>query len=420
MKTILILIERIYRDNGGASTTLDLSETIHNLGYKGNVALAVGNALKYKLYPEFLYKKKLRFEVPARNLYSIPSSYPTGNDKIAHSKQLSIKGLISSTSELIENREKTFQQALSDADLIIDACMLPDTTFRLIKQRTNSPIIYNHNGSPDAVGNYWIEHHHLPASEFLREDKYLRFCGRYDGILFQAEDQAKASAKTGAMPLNRCYVVPPSCQEKVVLSAPLNSSPYPKNRRSVVCVGSVQPRKAQDLAIEAFSQLSDEFKDTDLHFVGGGSGLNGKYGDKIHALVKEFGLENRVFFHGHRKDYLRFMAHATLLVQSSKAEGVSRILREAMLLQLPIVSFAIEGTASTLRNKKEALLAEPLNTTDLADKISQVLNNVNLANYLKKNAYKKYLLKHSWPEYAKNIREMIEHFTSSESRKSAL
>lgn len=414
MKNILILIERIYRDNGGASTTLDLSETIFNLGYDAKVALAIGNVIKYKFYPASLYKQIVKFDVPAKNLYSMPSSYPIGKEKNNQSKRLNIRSIVSTVSEFVDNREKTFKKALSEADLIIDACMMPHSTFNLIRKGSCAPIIYNHNGSPEAVGNYWIEPYHLPESDFKKDDKYARFCKRYDGILFQAEDQAKACAETGAMPAERCFVVPPSSQENEVISAPLASSPYSKGRRSVVCVGSVQPRKAQDLAIAAFNEIADQFKDTDLHFVGGGSGLEGEFGNKLHALVKENGLESRVYFHGHRKDYLRFMAHATVLVQSSKAEGVSRILREAMLIQLPIVSFGIKGTSATLKDGAEALLAEPDNPADLADKLQKVLSDENVAKSLAENAHKKYLLNHSWPQYAKNIRTMIEFFSSPE------
>ena len=50
-----------------------------------------------------------------------------------------------------------------------------------------------------------------------------------------------------------------------------------------------------------------------------------------------------MYTYGFRRDYLNFIAHADVLIQLSDKEGFSRVLREAMYLGVPIVTFRIEG-----------------------------------------------------------------------------
>ncbi|MFN2373244.1 MAG: glycosyltransferase family 4 protein [Cyclonatronaceae bacterium] len=409
------MIEKIYRSNGGASTSLDFAETINSLGDEGILCIGSGSVIKMKIQHDLHLKQDYGTKVPLKNICPIPGSYPIRKriaDVSAHEWSFrSIKSAASSLSVLFEKNEKHFAELLSGADLIIDACMLPMDTFYKIKRHTSAPIIYNHNGSPDAVDSYWISDYHLTEPEMQSSNKYSIFCSRYNGILFQANDQAAECVRRGAMPENNVYVVPPSCLEKEVLAARLLDSPYKIDRRSLVHVGSIIPRKAQHLAIEAFHGISAQFPDVDLHFVGGR--LNNDYAAGLFKLVKELNLEERVYFHGHRPDYLRFMAHAEILIQSSKQEGVSRILRETMLMKIPIVSFDISGTSSTLESGKEALLVEPENVQAMAEAITTLLTDKHLAESLAGAAFQKYLLKHSWPVYANNIKMMIGHFTGS-------
>ena len=413
-RNVLVLTERIYRANGGASTSLDLAETIYRLGHTCHLGIAKGSALKMQLGTKFLLTDSIGVDIPANNIYSLPDSYPIRSSfkeiRANEKNGLNLSSWKSRFTEFLEKRESAFKQALSDADLVIDACMLPADTFNKIKKNTSASIIYNHNGSPDAVDNYWISDYHLSEKDYSDSNKYIHFCSRYDGILFQAFDQSKSCVNRGAMPADKCFVVPPSSLEKEVLASRLEDTPYPDGRRSLVVVGSVQPRKGQDLAIEAFSHIADNIPDTDLHFVGGGSGLKSDYGDQLFKMVDQFNLGTRVFFHGHREDYLRFISNADILIQSSRAEGVSRILREAMLLKIPIASFSIPGTSSTLQNGEEALLAEPLNTIELSNNVRKLLDNPELSSSIAVSAYKKYLLNHSQTAYANNIHRMIEHF----------
>lgn len=241
---------------------------------------------------------------------------------------------------------------------------------------------------------------HVPKN-IPPQERYVKFCQRFDGILFQAKDQAAECIQRGGMINDRCYVLPPTTAENEVLSSKQRKSPFTKNRKHIVYVGSVQPRKAQDIAIKSFSILAKQNDFVDLHLVGGG--LETNYGKQLRTLSSNLNLNNRIYFHGHRKDYLRYMAHSDIILQSSKAEGVSRVLREAMLFKVPIVATSISGTRSILEAEQDALLVESGNKKAIAQSLQKIISDNVLSQKLTSNAFKKYLLNHSSSAYKNNI-----------------
>ena len=119
------------------------------------------------------------------------------------------------------------------------------------------------------------------------------------------------------------------------------------------------------------------------------------------------GLSNAVFFHGYKKDYLRYMINANILIQSSEFEGVSRVLREAMYMKLPIISFSISGTRAILKHNKDALLIEEKNTRVLGGALLKLLKDKSRAKELAESAFNRYQLKHSKRVYARNFEQIL-------------
>ena len=97
-------------------------------------------------------------------------------------------------------------------------------------------------------------------------------------------------------------------------------------------------RKGQHLIkyLAEFSSKSNE--KVNYHIVG--NILDKEY---FETQIMPFLKFENIYFHGFRRDYLKFIAHADILIQLSDKEGFSRVLREAMFLSVPIVTFRIEG-----------------------------------------------------------------------------
>lgn len=405
---ILLLLNGISRNTGGMSSALDLAETLYGLNYRISICLTSSR---------FLYCirgiKNNIIKVPIGNIYTIPNEFESIKSmaKRTSFKKTNFAGIIKTLTKkvihVLLDRKNDFYQLLKEADIIIDAAGFSGKGFRLIRQNTKASIIYNHAGSPKVFEDYWLTDDYLLEPATSRAERYINYCKRYDAILFQGFDQANACIEREASFKSKCYVVPPSCQEASVLASKQSENPYRVGRDAIVCVGSIQARKAQHLAIEAFSVIAGKYTNVDLHFVGGGTET--VYGLWLQELIDNGCFNQRVFFHGHRQDYLRFMAHATFVLQTSEEEGVSRILREAMLMKTPILSFAISGTVSLLKAGENALLIEPGNVVAMADGMAYLLDNPTTADGLAEAAHKRYLSNNSWPAYATSLMEMIDN-----------
>ena len=406
-KNIVIILRNFKRKTGANSTVLDLSEALYQLGHNVNLGL-----YKDTLFSTLKYSKYSETTIPLDNIFIVPEKYksniykPTANVSLKEYLAVVVKQTIETLLKLFISREKTFLNLLSSADIIFIAAAISDKDFNMLRSSTNAVIVRNHAGSPAAFENYFLSSKEFLEAADSKKPDYVKYCLRYDALLFQAPDQANDCALRDRELKSRCFVVPPSCQEHKVLAASQLSSPYQQDRRSIAYVGSIQPRKAQHIAVEAFSKLAEKYPDTDLHFIGGG--LYKEYGVNLNKMVKQYLLSERIFLHGHRPDYLRFMAHAEFVIQTSEAEGVSRILREAMLMQMPIISFSISGTSRLLRSGIDALLVEPYDIDAFSDAMAHLLSKPSTGRKLAATAYKEYLLNNSWPAYATNLKRVVE------------
>lgn|GEM_PF-1749538 len=396
-KNIILLMRSVSRKHGGASSALDIAETLQTLNYDVKILLYSGY-LRHILY------NKEKTILSHKNIYTLPHFIKTKN-LLKSSLKSNIKRFVKNIFYLIDPKRFQFRELLSEANLIIDFISLHERGIRKIRDISQAPIILNHAGSPNGYENFGITNDYFVKPIEDIKDRYKAFCKFYDMILFQSSEQANEYALIDSTYKDRCLVVPPSCQETNVLAASQLNSPYNRNKRIIVCVGSVQPRKAQDQAIEAFNIIQAKYSNLELHFVG--DLINPTYYSQLLKIIENHGLKQKIFFHGHRTDYLQFMAHAEIILQTSKSEGVSRILREAMLMRRPIVSYDISGTRELLAAGTEALLVEAQNIQALTNALSQHLDSPIQANVLAENAFQKYAKNNSWIVYASNLKNMI-------------
>ena len=98
-------------------------------------------------------------------------------------------------------------------------------------------------------------------------------------------------------------------------------------------------------------------RNINLYFVG--QHFSDDYYFSLINLIREKGLEDVVFFLGYREDYANYMWKCDLIIHPSSAEGVPRVLREAMYMGKAVL-------ASNLPGNKDILL--PFDSGILVDK----------------------------------------------------
>lgn len=288
-------------------------------------------------------------------------------------------------------------------DIIIDDVALSKLVIK--KFQNNGAITWlNHAGSPQAFWSYFMNTARNETDTIKAQEKYLDLIGRYDGVLFQSEqhraDAAKLLSSENSVRLEVLY---PSCDEDSCSQAKLKPTVLPSGR-NIIIVGSVQPRKGQHRLSNIIDYFAAKGNSEKVNFHIIGNIIDKEYfAAKIKPLVKK----RQIYFHGFRPDYLLFMAHADILVQLSDKEGFSRVLREAMYLGLPIVTFKIEGYENFFSHYDHALLSNIGDVRSISETLFRLISNEDLLKKYKKQVRKNYDLLCSKELYLNRFSEIF-------------
>jgi glycosyltransferase involved in cell wall biosynthesis len=96
-------------------------------------------------------------------------------------------------------------------------------------------------------------------------------------------------------------------------------------------------------------------------------------------MVKDLNLENRFFFLGQRSDIPDILSIMDISVLPSLSEGFSNTIVESMAAGKPLVVTDVGGNSEAVVHNKTGLVVPPQNVDRLADAISLLLANKNLA-----------------------------------------
>jgi glycosyltransferase involved in cell wall biosynthesis len=136
-------------------------------------------------------------------------------------------------------------------------------------------------------------------------------------------------------------------------------------------------KRHKDL-IEAVSQIDGNVK---LIIIG-----DGPQWDNLQKLIKEKNLEDKVIMTGRRNDVAEILPDLDLFVLPSKEEALGTSILEASACGVPVVASNIGGIAECVREDKNGLLFEAMNSDDLKEKLLQMINNKEKYEYFKSNA----------------------------------
>lgn len=189
---------------------------------------------------------------------------------------------------------------------------------------------------------------------------------------------------------NKSYL-PANLQHKaVVIYNPVNipTATYGLGLRSdkkdiIVSVGRLQLQKAHDVLIRSFAKFHQEFPHYKLIIYGEGTRR-----DSLQALIRELGLEESVSLPGRIKEVPQAIAEAKMFVLTSKFEGMSNALLEAMAVGIPCVSTKVSGSTDLITDHESGLLVDVGDVDGVAEAMAFVANHPHEANMFAVNACK--------------------------------
>lgn len=145
--------------------------------------------------------------------------------------------------------------------------------------------------------------------------------------------------------------------------------------KRVIAVGRYAYQKGFDLLLQAWSIVEKQCSDWSLAVYGAG--------DKTpyFRILQELGIDkSRCFLNGNTTEIYQEYLNSSMLVMSSRFEGLSMALLEAMSCGLPIVSFACPcGPKDVIVDGVNGLLAPKENIQQLAESMIKLMKSPEMA-----------------------------------------
>ncbi len=145
-------------------------------------------------------------------------------------------------------------------------------------------------------------------------------------------------------------------------------------------VGRLEGVKDQQTLVKAFALLaragSAHAADLRLVIAGEGSARG-----RVESVVRECGLDDRVWLAGDRSDIPRILQLLDIFVLPSLAEGVSNTVLEAMATGLPVVATRVGGNLELIREGETGYLVPPGDPRALAGAIFGYLDDPEMRSH---------------------------------------
>jgi len=152
--------------------------------------------------------------------------------------------------------------------------------------------------------------------------------------------------------------------------------------KNVIAIGRYDYQKGFDRLIKAWRLVYDRFPDWKLKIIG-----DGELRNELETLVVNSHLDDVVELKKKTSDILSEYLESSLLVMSSRYEGLPMVLLEAMSVGLPMVSFDCKcGPRDVMMNGENGFLVPEGNIPALAEKITQLIEDPNLRKKMGRRA----------------------------------
>lgn len=126
------------------------------------------------------------------------------------------------------------------------------------------------------------------------------------------------------------------------------------NKRYIISVGRLVPKKNMDVLIKAYSEIKDSYPD--MHLVIVGDGPEKKY---LMKLIQDTNLQDKVLMTGDLENPYPYIGNAEIFVLASRWEGFGMVIVEALCLGIPVISSDIDaGPRQILDNGEFGTLIE--------------------------------------------------------------
>lgn len=152
-----------------------------------------------------------------------------------------------------------------------------------------------------------------------------------------------------------------------------------ENKIKFLTIARLEHQKGIDIAIETAKILKDKKLNFLWEVIGEGSER-----ERLTKLIKDNGLEDNFRLLGLRKNPYPYLKNCDFYIQSSRFEGKSIAIDEALILKKLIVVTHFSTAVDQIKHGENGLIAE-MNAEDLSDKIWKLYNDPLLQENILQN-----------------------------------
>jgi glycosyltransferase involved in cell wall biosynthesis len=144
-------------------------------------------------------------------------------------------------------------------------------------------------------------------------------------------------------------------------------------------IGALSPVKGHDVFIKAASEAAKEYPGARFSIIGGGTAMEEEL---VRKLIGAEGLRGKVDMPGHKDNMPGVMSGADIVVSSSRLEGFSRVVIEAMAAGKPVIASDAGGNPEAVKDGETGLLFPSGNMPALAKAMKTLAGDRGLREHM--------------------------------------
>jgi glycosyltransferase involved in cell wall biosynthesis len=152
-----------------------------------------------------------------------------------------------------------------------------------------------------------------------------------------------------------------------------NTINVPKGSPLIGFVGRLEYEKGPDLFLRAAGHIHNILPGIQFVIVGDGSMLK-----ELRQMAKQYQLEHRLHFVDWSTDIAKVYPAFDLMAHTSRNDGTSLVLLEAMACGLPVVGMAVGGVREMIENEHTGMLVPPADWEAMGIQILKLLEQPQL------------------------------------------
>ena len=235
----------------------------------------------------------------------------------------------------------------------------------------------------NAVKKYvWI-HIDLDKADFVNKEELVKYDSRITGYIFASEKSRQSSIHRCPQMTEKSIVVHNILNRQNILSRSAEDVTLPQaNGSFLLSVGNLRIEKNYPRQIEVMRILKE--KKIPIKWICVGSTVDKNVYGEVSELLEKYQLKDDFILCGADNNPYKYMKRAKAVMVLSDHESWSLVISEAKLLGVPVIATNTSGAQEQIVDGETGIITS-FQAEEIADRIEEFLNDLELQNKIKKN-----------------------------------